>query len=70
MKAIHDWNNEELISWLDKLGFSDYTKLVKYNDYSGAEFALKAQDKQFLIDNLGLQKEDLQIKLATELSKV
>jgi len=40
---------------------------VKYNEYTGEEFVKLAKEKQFLKDTLGLLREDLLIKLDTEL---
>lgn len=69
IKSIQEWSNDQLVHWLDNLGFQDYSKVVRYNEFTGAEFSTQAVDKNFLKETLGLTREDLQIKLTTEISK-
>jgi hypothetical protein len=65
IKPINEWNNEDLTKWMDQIGFSDYSKVVRYNEWSGAEFSGMI-DKKFMLDTLGITREDLKIKLETE----
>lgn len=43
--------------------------MVRYNEWEGEEFAKIAIDKKFMKETLGMTREDLQIKLATDISR-
>jgi hypothetical protein len=65
-----EWSNEELIRWLNKnQDFQDYAKIVRYNEYTGSEFAQQAVEKRFLRETLGMFRDDLQVKIITEINQ-
>lgn len=49
--------------------FGDYLKVVQYNEWTGLEFSKIATDKKFMIETLGMTREDLQIKLNTDINR-
>lgn len=59
VKPIQEWTNKDLIKWLNTNGFEDYSKVVKYNEWEGKEFAEMAINKNFMKETLGLTREDL-----------
>lgn len=50
---------------MDECGFDDYSRIVKYNEWSGEEFTNLTRDKQFMKETLGLTRDDLYTKMMT-----
>lgn len=43
--------------------------MVRYNQLDGLEFSRMAIDKKFMVETLGMTREDLQVKLSTDISR-
>jgi uncharacterized protein (UPF0248 family) len=64
--SIDKWNNKQILEWAEKINFTDYLKILQYENITGKD--LINADKKFLEDRLGLKKEDLQTKFFTEIT--
>lgn len=56
-KSLEGWNNEKVVRWADEIGFSDWSKILKYENITGEELAVA--NKTYLIDTLGMHKYDI-----------
>lgn len=66
---MREWSNEELLKWMSGNDFADYAKVVRYNEYNGSEFCGLGLDKKWMRETLGLFRDDLQVKLITEINQ-
>ena len=48
-------------------GYDDYSKVVKYNETNGEEFSTLASDRSYMVNTLGMTREDHYTKLITDL---
>lgn len=53
-KGISSWSNEEVLKWADKIGFQEYTKIMKHEQVTGE--ILARAGKRYLIDTLGITR--------------
>lgn len=65
---MSEWTNTQLVEWMDSNQFEDYSRIVKYNEWTGFEFTQLTQNKAFMKETLGLTREDLLIKMSTDIS--
>lgn len=54
MKSIDTWDNAKVLQWAEEIGFSDWVKILKYENIVGSQLA--TANKAFLIDTLGINK--------------
>jgi hypothetical protein len=66
--SIDTWTQEEILKWSNSKDFEEYRNIIKYENISGKDL-LKA-DKTFLVERLGMMRDDLQIKFLNDIQKV
>ena len=54
VKSISTWDNARVLKWSEEIGFSDFTKILKYENIGGEQLA--NANKTFLNDTLGMAK--------------
>ncbi|EAR97513.2 XPG I-region family protein (macronuclear) [Tetrahymena thermophila SB210] len=65
---MDQWNTEQVIQFLNSFEeFQDYINIVKYEGIKGSD--LSNMNKKFMKDRLGLVRDDLQLKIQTEIIK-
>jgi len=68
IESVENWNNEEVLQWAEKINYTDFLKIIKYENVTGKN--LVNVERQYLIGTLGINREDLLTKFMTEISKV
>lgn len=58
VKGIDEWNNKEVVDWVNEIGFEDYAKIIQYENIVGKEL-INCDKHTVLEDRLGLTREDL-----------
>lgn len=54
LKSIDTWDNAKVLQWAEEIGFSDWVKILKYENIVGSQLAVA--NKAFLVDTLGINK--------------
>ena len=37
VKSIEEWDNKEVVNWVNEIGFEDYAKIIQYENIVGKE---------------------------------
>lgn len=64
---VHEWDHNYLSKWINDIGFSEYSSIIKSSKVTGND--LMDADEDFYYDNLGCSKPNIVIKIKTELNK-
>jgi len=67
--SIDTWTQTEIVNWVNSYkDFQEFANIIKYENISGTQ--LLAADKSFLVDRLGMMREDLQVKFLNDIQRV
>ncbi len=56
LPGIKDWSQKEILTWMESLGFEDFTNIIKYNKDMITGTDLVNADKNFLFHSLGITR--------------